>query len=397
MRPGGAERVYLDYLRGMKRIRPIPVLVRPHGGLAAEITDGFPIYHLEKGGTRALRRRERSWSDSGQDHDVRDSLLGGGASLLMKARRLTRIARAESASIVSTFLHKSHAVALVAKLALDGNLRVVVNVHEHPTQHLETHFSRSRRRLMRGYYRWLLPRADRIVAVSRGIRDDLVERFNISDALIDVTRNPIDVETLRFKARAEIPSADLPAGAGPLVVGVGRLEWIKGFDLLVEALGAVRRTVPARLALVGDGTARADLEALAASLGLDGCVSFPGYRENPMPYMAAADLLVLPSRTEAWPNVIGEAMAIGTPVLAARCSPGVEEFLGCGRYGTLVEPHDPRSLAEGIADVLSRPERLSELSRLGRERASEFDHTTVIAHYESVLELVMSGRGGVGP
>jgi glycosyltransferase involved in cell wall biosynthesis len=109
-----------------------------------------------------------------------------------------------------------------------------------------------------------------------------------------------------------------------------------------------------------------------------------------MPYVAAADLLVVPSRTEAWPNVIGEALAIGTPVLAARCSPGVEEFLNGGEFGRLVPPEDSAALTAAVVELLSRPSDLSRYSRLGLTRSQDFELAATVARYEAILGSVLA-------
>jgi glycosyltransferase involved in cell wall biosynthesis len=369
----------------MRGLRAIPVLVRPLGRLVSEIPDALPLYHLEAGGTRPLSAGPRGILAGRSAEPVRDGLFAGAASLLLKSRRLASIARREGAVGVASFLHKSHAIAVVSKLLWRRKLRVIVNVHEQPKQHLETHFPPSRRPLMREYYRRLLPRADCIVTVSDSIRDELVAEFAMSGGRIEVARNPIDTEALRELSRRDFPPLDLPRGPGPLIVAVGRLTRIKGFDLLIDAMAAVRRRIPARLAVVGDGAERVALRDRIAALGLEGPVSLLGFRENPIAYMAAADLLVVPSRTEAWPTVIGEALAVGTPVLAARCSPGMEEFLCRGEYGRLIPPEDSDALATAVVDLLSSPSELSRYSRAGLARSREFELAATVARYEAIL------------
>jgi glycosyltransferase involved in cell wall biosynthesis len=105
--------------------------------------------------------------------------------------------------------------------------------------------------------------------------------------------------------------------------------------------------------------------------------------------MARADLFVLSSLTEGMPNVIGEAMALGLPVVATDCSPGVREYLDDGRAGLLVPPGDPRALARGIEQLLSDAPLRRELARRGRERIVQFDLSATVRAYESLLEHLL--------
>jgi glycosyltransferase involved in cell wall biosynthesis len=148
-------------------------------------------------------------------------------------------------------------------------------------------------------------------------------------------------------------------------------------------------SVPAKLAIIGDGEERAALESLVRELGLTDRVMLLGFQENPWRYMARADLFVLSSLTEGMPNVIGEAMALGLPVVATDCSPGVREYLDDGRAGLLVPPGDPRALARGIEQLLSDDPLRQELARRGRERIVQFDLSATVGAYESLLEHLL--------
>ena len=95
--------------------------------------------------------------------------------------------------------------------------------------------------------------------------------------------------------------------------------------------------------------------SLVRELGLEGRVQLLGMRSNPWKYMASAAAVVLPSRTEAFPNVIGEALALGVPVIAAACSAGIAEYLDNGNCGVMVRPDDVASLAGAMESLLGDP------------------------------------------
>lgn len=393
LRSGGAERAFLEYVRRVRAVRPVAVLVRPHGRLISELPRGLPVYHLEAGGDDGPFSARTLPIIPGRIRD-RHEPVRGCVALIAKARRLRDIARREGAVLVSTFLHKSHVIALTAKAFPGPALGVAINVHEQPGQHIDTHFRGMAVPLMHLFYRWGLPRADAVIAVAGAVRAEIEERAGWPVTSISVVENPVDVGALRARAKAGPRPSDLPSGDAPLVMGLGRVEKIKGFDLLVEAAAIVRRTRSVRVALVGEGSEREALRGRIASLGLDDAVVLTGHRSNPLPYLAVADLLVIPSRTDAWPTVATEAMGLGTPVLATRCSPGLVDLLGDGRFGALVECESPAALAEGILELLAHPERATELAERAGERLGDLSPSSVVPRYEQVL-LGAAGRSRV--
>ncbi|MDW9255178.1 glycosyl transferases group 1 family protein [Burkholderia thailandensis] len=161
------------------------------------------------------------------------------------------------------------------------------------------------------------------------------------------------IDPAALRVRADEP-AELPAGR--FIASVARLdEGQKDHRTLLRAYAKVRarRADAPRLVLFGDGPDRGVLEALAVELGLRDAVQFAGFCANPFPYVRAADMLVLSSRYEGMPMVLGEAMALGTPVISTDCPTGPRDQLDGGRGGLLVPPGDADALADAIERMLS--------------------------------------------
>jgi len=159
------------------------------------------------------------------------------------------------------------------------------------------------------------------------------------------------------------------------VLAVGRFARAKGFDHLLRAAAALNaRGTPVDVELVGDGPERAALGALARELGVEQRVHFRGW----LPFaevrraMSQATVLVHPSPGlgDGLPNVLREAMAVGTPVIASRVA-GIPEALDDGRCGVLVPPADVGALGEAIAGMLADPDRRLTLAARGRRRTEE--------------------------
>ena len=204
------------------------------------------------------------------------------------------------------------------------------------------------RRLMGRLYRF----ADALIAVSHSVATDL-EKLGLRSSPIYVIPNPVDEERLRSLASAQRG----PLRREPYVVCVARLALQKDHATLLRAYAISRLRVTHRLVLVGDGEEREALVRLSRELEIDSRVDFAGAQRNPYPSIARADLLVLPSRWEGYPNVLLEALALGVPVVATDCPGGSKELLDNGRFGRLVAPGDHIALARAMEAELQTPKR----------------------------------------
>ena len=216
--------------------------------------------------------------------------------------------------------------------------------------------------------RWALPRARRVVAVSRPL-GDVVASFGVPRERIDIVPNGVDGEIFHPRDRAAARAALGQAGdTRPWLVYVGRLEEEKGILDLLEAFGALARRRPdVRLALVGDGKVRPACLRAAAALG--DRILVPGARplaEIP-DWLAAAQALVLPSWAEGTPNVVLEALACGRRVVATDVG-GIPDLVTSAALGELVPARQPAVLADALgraADAVYDPAEVAAAGARG--------------------------------
>lgn len=173
----------------------------------------------------------------------------------------------------------------------------------------------------------------------------------------------------------------------PSLIGIGRLEARKGFDVLLRAAAlAMRKGLDFDVVLLGEGPLRHSLAALASELGIGARVHMPGHVSSSLPWLRASTAYVLTSRLEGLPTTILEAFACGTPVIANDCPSGPSELLAGGRAGELVPMDDLGALADAMQRILQSPERRAQLREAGLARVQRYDAQSVIPQWEQFIE-----------
>lgn len=303
--------------------------------------------------------------------------------------RLARFLRDHQPDVLFAHHNGPARAAVLARMLGRATTRVVTVEHNHYSSYIAPSgggrsFAFLRDRLTKALY----ARADCVAGVSPDIVQDLVERFGNEGWRTAVLPDPgRPEETIRRLAAEPVDHPWFEDGRGRprTIVSVANVIPRKGQRTLVEALPRVReRAGDVRLVLVGrlDNVDYADgLRETARSLGVDPYVDLVGYRANPVSFMAEADVFALASFNEGCPRVLSEAMAAGTPVVAADCPSGPAFVTDEGRAGLLVPPGDVSATAAALTRVLTEPGLADALVRRGRERAEEFSPRRVAERY----------------
>jgi glycosyltransferase involved in cell wall biosynthesis len=208
--------------------------------------------------------------------------------------------------------------------------------------------------------KWALPRADRVVAVSNPLREATIALGAARDR-VDVVPNGIDRERFRPRDRQEARRRlGLPL-AGNIVLYVGNIELHKGVVDLIHAVAELGKRRDVSLAMVGGGARMGECRRLSVELGAR--VWFAGRRpHDEVPHwLAACDVLALPSWNEGTPNVVLEALASGRRVVATRVG-GTPDVVSSEVLGELVPPRDPSAFAAALGRALGEPYEPEEVS-----------------------------------
>jgi glycosyltransferase involved in cell wall biosynthesis len=312
----------------------------------------------------------------------------GTPSMLGAIGPLRALIRRERPDVLCSVMDHANCAALLATRLLPGAPPVVACVQIPAAIELRRTPGKAAR-VLRQLIPRLYPRAAAVIALSEGVRRDLEAWIPALRGRVEVIYNAgVDPGVVALgKERGALPT--VPAGE-PVLVACGRLTEQKGFTHLLNALAEVRRHVPAHLWLVGEGPLRDALREEAARLGVGDAVWFAGFQRNPFQYMAAADIFVLSSLWEGFGNVLVEAMALGTPVVATACPHGPDEIITHDETGCLVPCGDPAALAREILRVLRDPALAQRLADAGRSRAQAFAAPRIAAAYGDFLARIAS-------
>jgi glycosyltransferase involved in cell wall biosynthesis len=242
------------------------------------------------------------------------------------------------------------------------------------------------------------PRGDWVLAGRLGGYYDL-RNFRHCDHLVGNTRAIVDwiaaqgwpATRLHYlpnfspdMANATPAALDLPP-ASPLVLALGRLHRNKAFDVLVRAMPALPDV---HILIAGEGPERRSLLALAQAEGVAERLHLPGWRADTAALLAAADVLVCPSRHEPLGNVVLEAWSASRPVVATTTD-GPRELITADADGILIPPEDPGALAAAVSGLLNDTARARSLAEAGRVRyLSEYAEAPVVAHWQHFLATV---------
>jgi glycosyltransferase involved in cell wall biosynthesis len=303
---------------------------------------------------------------------------------------LERVLRIERPNLIYTFSHPNTVIfSYLAKLRglVD---RVVVSYHAMG----DTGGTRQ----VVPYLLPLLRRADALLAVAEIQKNYLVDTEGLPREKIRVIHNGVDTSKYRpasceerIALRRELGFAEHDV----VLITVASLKPLKRIDALLEVAAKLRKGATLRVVVVGDGSERGPLEALAARLGIAERVWFAGVRDDVERLLRACDIFVLPSRTEAFPNVVLEAMATGLPVVTTDVG-SVREMVEDKASALIVPPGDDVALAAALERLMQDATLRTTLGRRGRAIVEErFRFDAMCTKREQLFEELIASNGSV--
>lgn len=362
---GGAERVTLNLARGLieNGHNVDLVLVSKTGPLSDDIPD-----------------------------EARLVVLGGSRTSLSVPRLARYLTKVNPDVLISALAH-ANIFSIIAGQMSRSDTKIVITLHNNYSTSSQVNTS-LKWKITTRLARILYPKADSVIAVSRGVANDIQEFLGLNDALVTYVYNPVvtpdklaHVKSLRTSSSKNSQTA--------MLLAVGRLAPQKDFANLLKAFRIVLDSgVDAHLKILGEGPLRQELENLVSELNLERFVSMPGFVPNVFQHMVESDLFILSSLYEGLPTVLIEALAAGCNIVSTDCPSGPHELLQGGRFGALVPVSEPDILAKAIVNTLHNP----TADRAGMESwVQEFSFTTAATRYVDVIEQLSEANVGEEP
>ncbi|HBH25596.1 MAG TPA: glycosyl transferase [Cytophagales bacterium] len=281
--------------------------------------------------------------------------------------------RAKPNALLSAMVH-ANIIAIFANYIARSEIRLVVSEHNTLNSLLKTVSWLRREKWLPFAMRLMYPKTHGIVAVSKGVADELSMITNISREKIDVIYNPV---VINYSFPPHTNRITLHPWFGddqpPVILSAGRLTPQKDFTTLIYAFAKLLTKYQARLVIMGEGEQRNALEQLIQKLNISDKILLPGFVDNPREWMQCSSLFVLSSSWEGFGNVILEAMACGLPIVSTDCPSGPAEILEQGVWGRLVPVGDFAGLAEAMYLTLheeSHPDVVLRASQFSVEKAA---------------------------
>lgn len=360
---GGVERHILNLAQHMDRNRFFPVIV--------------PISNHGE-----LERNARKLDVQTEFLPMRNRFSIGSAQTTLK-----QIIQKHQAGIVHTFGLRSSTLA--CKVSRELTIPWIVRL---PNINATDYANPLRGFLSHWLNNHLIRRADALQVISPQL-EGYVKQWRNPPQRVFMIPNGID-STFYGKQPSKKCRQSLGIPENSIVIGsVGRLEPIKGYDLLLYAMSKIKRDIPAsQLLIIGEGKDRHGLEQSAVQLGLQDALHLPGYVADVREALSAIDIFVCSSRSEGVPNAVLEAMATSRPIIATRVG-GMESILENEKEGIVIPPDDRQALENALRDLLNHEGKRNKLGQNARNRVeNEFSIESMVGNVQAMYEFVLKEK-----
>ena len=237
--------------------------------------------------------------------------------------------------------------------------------------------------------RFSIEESNAVTAISEYLRQVTLKEFDIQRP-IEMIPNFVNCDVFQ-PAKDNSRREEFAPGNEKVLVHLSNFRPVKRVPDVIEIFALVRKEIPAKLLMIGDGPDRATAEWMVHQNGLASAVTFLGKQSQVQELLNCADLMLLPSDLESFGLAVLEAMACGVPAVCSRVG-GVPEVVSDGVEGYLVTPRDIKTMAARALEILTDPGRQERMGKAARERAlSQFCSTRIIPLYERLYERVMAG------
>jgi len=383
---------------------------------AARVAANLSVYLPDEEYLKTLIVSDVTENDYPYEGELIDLNIKGSENPIVKLfnslKRIKKVKKIKSEKKFDTtisFLPNPNLINILSK----KNDKIIISVRNYMSENLKEkkpYISY----IYSNVYKYIYNRADLIVVVSKAIKQDLIQNFNVQEKKIKVIYNFYDIDKIRLLGNEEIDTEFKDIFNHPTIITAGRLSFQKGQWHLLRAFKSIKNELSeVKLIILGQGTLENELKKLALELGIEEDVHFLGFQNNPFKYVSKSDVYVFPSLYEGFPNALSEAMACGLPVISTDCQSGPREILEpslktsdsatskmiLGKYGILVPPMDGRNysskdsltteekiLAQSVIQILKDRDLLEYYKDQSNKRIIDFQKEQIISEWESIIK-----------
>lgn len=313
-----------------------------------------------------------------------DNCLQKFIGLLYGSIKLKSIIKRYKVQIIISSLERSNFINVITKF-IGSPHKAIISEHTNPEY---TYGGRTlKNSIVIFLLKLLYSKADRIIAVSNGVKKTLIKVFKIDEGKIQVIYNPCDINKIK---KLSMEKVEYPwfGEKIPIIITVGRLTKPKGQWHLIQAFAEVKRKIKSRLLIIGEGELKNQLMLLAKDLSIDKDVAFLGWQKNPYKYMAKSSIFVLTSLWESFGIVLVEAISCGLPIVSFDCENGPREILKNGKYGMLIPAGNKIALTNAIISLLEDKKLRESFIEKAKERTQDFVVEDIVKKYKKLVNHI---------
>ncbi len=230
---------------------------------------------------------------------------------------------------------------------------------------------------------------DKILCVSRQIKDRMHELFSLEDSLVDVQYNVIDSEQVIARSKEKITDCTFSTETTN-IIGVGKVIENKGFDRLARITKKlIDDGCAVHTYIVGEGNQQSEIESYLQENNIENSFSFLGYQDNPYKYVKACDIFVCSSHREGFSTAATEALIVGTTVVTTDVS-GMEEMLGDDNEYGIISSNDEEDLYKALKDIITNKDKLNHYTSQAEIRGKTFSVESTIKSHEAMFDDLLS-------
>lgn len=320
----------------------------------------------------------------GKYYSLKENLYFG--RLLFRFFKIYKFIRIISPDIIISFLAYTNFYAVITKALFKIKIPLIVAVRNNPNLKYKDKqkFSKFLIKLI-----YPLKIVNGIVTVSKELQKILITDYKIDKNKIVTIYNGIDLERInRLEKENSINYEEIFNNPNIIkFIAIGSLLEKKGFNFLIKAFAKVFKEIPnSILFILGEGPLRIQLERLIKINKLEENVILLGKKNNPYKYLSRANIFVLSSIYEGFPNVLIEAMACSLPVISTMCKTGPKEILKNGKFGILTKVKDSNDLAEKMIFLAKNKNAREDFSKRSIQRIKSFELEKIIIDWDNLIK-----------